>query len=250
MLLDLHVHTRNSDDAGGDPVEHVEQAVACGLDVLGISDHADFGDAPPIDVRAYRADLDRASGAAAGRLRLLRGVEVCWRPEEAGSIERTLGELDADYAIGSVHFVGDRALFERRTFAEVDLAEIYRRYRDAHLSLIASGMFDVVGHLDFPRRYLPRALHPRADELSGFLDEILVAIASSPLSLEVNTAGLRRGLGATSPSLALAHRFRELGGRRVAVGSDAHSPAEVGASVPEVTAALSALGLRPAPPRG
>ena len=41
-------------------------------------------------------------------------------------------------------------------------------------------------------------------------------------ALEVNTSGLRQVAGETYPSPAIVARFRELGGTRVTVGSDAH----------------------------
>ena len=40
--------------------------------------------------------------------------------------------------------------------------------------------------------------------------------------LEVNTSGLRQAANETYPSAAIVARYRELGGRSVTVGSDAH----------------------------
>jgi histidinol-phosphatase (PHP family) len=40
--------------------------------------------------------------------------------------------------------------------------------------------------------------------------------------MEVNTSGLRQDVGETYPSAAIVARYRELGGRRVTVGSDSH----------------------------
>ena len=44
----------------------------------------------------------------------------------------------------------------------------------------------------------------------------------SGTALEVNTSGLRHPVGESYPSASVVARFRELGGRRVTVGSDAH----------------------------
>ena len=86
-----------------------------------------------------------------------------------------------------------------------------------------SGLFDALGHLDVVKRYL----HPhvtkedfaRAPEL---YEPILRALVDSGTALEINTSGLRHRVGETYPSAAVVVRFRELGGRAVSVGSDAH----------------------------
>ena len=53
-------------------------------------------------------------------------------------------------------------------------------------------------------------------------DRILRALIDTGTALEVNTSGLRQVAGETYPSAAIVARFRELGGTRVTVGSDAH----------------------------
>ena len=53
-------------------------------------------------------------------------------------------------------------------------------------------------------------------------DPILRALVDTGTALEVNTSGLRQVAGETYPSAAIVARFRELGGERVTVGSDAH----------------------------
>jgi histidinol-phosphatase (PHP family) len=51
---------------------------------------------------------------------------------------------------------------------------------------------------------------------------VLRALVESGSGLEVNTSGLRQSPAETYPSPAIVARFRELGGRSVTVGSDAH----------------------------
>lgn len=51
----------------------------------------------------------------------------------------------------------------------------------------------------------------------------LRALIESGTALEVNSSGLRYTGGETYPSAAVVARFRELGGKRVIAGSDAHS---------------------------
>jgi histidinol-phosphatase (PHP family) len=53
-------------------------------------------------------------------------------------------------------------------------------------------------------------------------EPILRALVETGTALEVNTSGLRQVAGETYPSAAIVARYRELGGERVVVGSDAH----------------------------
>jgi histidinol-phosphatase (PHP family) len=47
--------------------------------------------------------------------------------------------------------------------------------------------------------------------------------------LEINTVTYRRGMGDPSPPLQVLRWYRELGGEILTFGSDAHTPAAIGA---------------------
>ena len=59
------------------------------------------------------------------------------------------------------------------------------------------------------------------------LDEILRTLARKGKGLEMNTSGVDRKVGFL-PTAEYFHRFRELGGEIVTVGSDAHRTDRVG----------------------
>ncbi len=61
------------------------------------------------------------------------------------------------------------------------------------------------------------------------IDEILRELAVRGLALEINTSGLRGPIGQTQPDAPLIRRFRALGGEYLTIGSDAHTPGDVGA---------------------
>jgi histidinol-phosphatase (PHP family) len=53
-------------------------------------------------------------------------------------------------------------------------------------------------------------------------EPMLHALVESGTGLEINTSGLRQAPHETYPSAAVVARYRELGGRHVTTGSDAH----------------------------
>jgi histidinol-phosphatase (PHP family) len=103
------------------------------------------------------------------------------------------------------------------------LEAIVEPYFDEVLAAARSGLFDVLGHLDFVKRYLHP--HVTAKDLAGapeLYEPILRALVDSGTGLEVNTSGLRQAAHETYPSAAIVARYRELGGERLTIGSDAH----------------------------
>jgi hypothetical protein len=105
----------------------------------------------------------------------------------------------------------------------------------------------VVGHLDLPRLYAPppRCLADldRADDaVARRLFTVLGMVAERGLALDLNLAGIRRGVGAY-PGPAILRHARQLG-IPVAIGSDTHHPDDLGADYAEGVRLAAAAGFR------
>ena len=87
----------------------------------------------------------------------------------------------------------------------------------------------MLGHLDFAKRYSYIWWQEnRAAKCRDIIEEILRTCLEADLIPEINTSAFRRGLTETMPDAWTVHRYKELGGRCMTVGSDAHRPPEVG----------------------
>ena len=84
------------------------------------------------------------------------------------------------------------------------------------------------GHLDYAVRYSPEKSYNPVD-FREIIDEILRKIVSLGKGIEINTAGLRKGLSHANPHPFILKRYRELGGEIITVGSDAHNTADIAA---------------------
>jgi len=118
-------------------------------------------------------------------------------------------------------------------------AEVMRRYLGELLRLVeGSDLFQVLAHLDFPRRMWPWTAG-RYDERAFEAEyrAVLGALAASDRILEVNTK---------SPlvSIELVRWWREAGGRAVSFGSDAHQPWRVGDKFKLAVDVVEAAGFR------
>ena len=101
-----------------------------------------------------------------------------------------------------------------------------------------SDIFEVLAHLDFPRRMWPRAAGPYEERaFEAEYRAVLGALAATDRVLEVNTK---------SPlaSAELLRWWREAGGRAVSFGSDAHQPWRVGEKFKLAVDVVEAAGFR------
>ena len=73
-------------------------------------------------------------------------------------------------------------------------------------------------------------------------EPILRALVESGTALEINTSGLRHPVGETYPSAGDRARFRDLGGRAVSIGSDAHRPDHFGSALADGYQEATAAG--------
>ena len=104
--------------------------------------------------------------------------------------------------------------------------------------LAATDFYDVLAHLIYPLRYMqaPVTLNRYQDAIRA----ILRTAVEKGRGMEVNTCR-GRTLEEWRPILAL---YRDCGGELVTVGSDAHSPADVGKGVRAACALLRECGFR------
>ena len=58
-------------------------------------------------------------------------------------------------------------------------------------------------------------------------DRILEQLISMEKGIEINTAGLAKGMREPNPCIGVIKRYRELGGEIITTGSDAHVPAQI-----------------------
>jgi histidinol-phosphatase (PHP family) len=245
LPADNHVHTEWSYDTPADAsmVRSCEQAVAIGLPAIAFTEHLEFtasapGDAivevatdhrwwsriRPLDVTGYMATIEECRQRFPA-LRIRAGVEAGEPHLFAASAGAIVRGHAFERVLGSLHAVPykGRLVAADALFGEMSDDAVMRYYFAELVDLIeGSDLFQVLAHLDFPRRYWPKGAHLYREE--PFEEEyraVLRALASTGRVLEVNTK---------SPlaSVDQIRWWREEGGTAVSFGSDAHLPRRVG----------------------
>lgn len=168
------------------------------------------------------------------------------QPHLAGRHYDYVRSYPFDFVIGSLHLVYGKDPYFPEVFEGRQDREVYRAYLESLLdNLKAFKEYQVVGHIDYVVRYgVHKAEQYGYTEYADILDEILRCVIEDGRGIEVNTAGLQKGLGFPNPHYDVIRRYRELGGTIVTAGSDAHEPSGIGHSFRQIEDFLKAAGFR------
>lgn len=231
-MFDFHMHSRISFD-GYDTGRALAQAAReRGLKEICFTDHMDYEPGAAVQTMLY--DLDAYSreydSLKVPGLIIRRGMEFGLSPDNSEQAARDVSARHYDFILGSVHFVGPQDVYYADYWNGKTVYQAEHRYLEETLRCVrAHDDFDVLAHLNFiskARAHIaPRPLP--YGEHREILDEILRVLADKGKGLEMNTSGVDRQVGFL-PEKEFFLRFRELGGRIVTVGSDAHRTGRVG----------------------
>jgi histidinol-phosphatase (PHP family) len=258
VLTDYHLHLRPDDEGTADEAfatenveRYLEAAREAGIAELGVSEHVyRFRAALELWRHPYweqqaTDDLDEYCERIRGTpLRL--GIEADFVPGAEDRTAALLERNDFDYVVGSVHFVGDRAVdFDHPDWdvwaGDGDPDAVWRRYFAAVAEAVRSGLFDILGHPDLVKVWGDGRAAPERDP-RFYYEPAVEAIAESGIAVEVSTAGLRKPVGEIYPSPAFARMCVDAGAA-FSLSSDAHAPEQVGFEYGRALEMLNGLGV-------
>lgn len=261
MLSDYHLHLRP--DGEGTPAaryfttENAERyrAVATeqGIDELGVSEHIyRFQQAltvwrHPFWVANATDDIDEYCGFVREQTDLKLGIEADFIPGAEDRTASLLAARDFDYVVGSVHFIAEKALdMDEYTIWDggSSAEQIWRRYFEMLGEAARSGLFDILAHPDLVKVWGPanRARPLPEGDLRRYYELAMDGIVESGIAIEVSTAGLRKRAQEIYPAPAFLAMCVEAGAP-IALSSDAHVPADVGAGYEQALELLESVGV-------
>ncbi len=249
--MDFHTHTDNSPDAIHSVMLLCERACQAGLRTLAITDHCECDaykrDGYALSVRQSYFETTKARSVFSGQLIVLRGIELgqplADKEAAADALNRPL-----DFVLASQHNLSDGKDFYVLDYSlpENEPESLLHQYFSELTDIVGWGGFDSLAHLTYPLRYITGVNGIQVDITKYYdqIDRLFRLMAATGKALEINTSGLRQGLGCTMPDLALLKRFRAAGGEYVTIGSDAHNAADVGAGIEEGMALAAVAGFQ------
>lgn len=241
ILADYHVHSDFSSDSTAPMEQMIEQAIQLGLKRICFTDHMDY-DYPKehgysflFEPDAYIKRLEDLKARYHKKIKLLTGIELGLQPHLTDRLTALTKSYPFDFIIGSSHLVDRIDPYYPEYWKDKTKEEgIFRYFESIIENCRAYSDFHVYGHIDYIIRYVPECYYDsengrkKADysygDYTDILDEVLKTILSGGHGIEINTAGLKYGIGYPHPKKEILMRYLELGGELITIGSDAHKP--------------------------
>jgi histidinol-phosphatase (PHP family) len=258
MLTDYHVHLR-PDGPGSDAEDfftpenaaiYREHAEEKGITELGVSEHV-YRFTAALDVWRHelwrdsaKDDIDAYCAFVRDDTDLRLGIEADFIPGTEDRMADLLDARDWDYIVGSIHFLGDRALDMERydVWKGMDSPEkVWATYFTWLGEAAMSGLFDILAHPDIVKHWGRTRPFP-TDDLRNYYELAMDGIAASNVAIEVSTAGLRKPVNEIYPAPGFLEMCIEAG-NPIVLSSDAHTPEHLGYGYQDALLYLADLGV-------
>lgn len=236
-VFDSHVHSSFSLDSEMKLEHACKKAISTGLSGMAFTDHLDY-DYPGyensfnIDFEKYIKYLERLESNYKDKLKISKGIEVGIQPHVIKNTIDLLNKYRFDFIIGSVHIIDKQDPYLGEYYKGKTKKEAYTRYLEEILFMLNNfDEFDVLGHIDYITRYSnyeDRSLY--YDDYPDLIDSILKKLIDMGKGMEINTSSYREkpGIKTCVYDIKILQRYKELGGRIITLGSDAHSEEYIG----------------------
>ena len=253
-IFDMHTHTDCSHDSRQSMEELCLAEIGAGMTGVAVTNHFDSpyshenGDFDRLERSLRESRL--AEERFAGQLEVLAGAEIgeeLWNRDNA---RRLLEMGDWDVILASVHgqLEEGKCIYYAGvpfdTWSQQRLEVYLHRYLEDLTDAAVNADYDVFAHLDCPIRYINGMCHREMDILryQDMVDEILRTVIRRDKTLEVNVSGLNSPWGHLMPEADVLTRYRELGGWRICLGSDAHTAENAGKNLDTAVERLIQMG--------
>lgn len=249
---DYHIHSKRSPD-GRESLEAIgKTAIEKGLSEIAITDHFELFHTVQADraytdtylkqyvdgVTAYQKEMNQSD-----RLTVRRGIELGQPHENPERMKWVIETGHFDFIIASMHCREDKDC-KLWNYREDNLHDLCLYYFEGMYKMVQEADYDVVGHMDYIRRYIWRSgLDVDITQYMSEIDDILKVIIKRNKGIEINGSACHERENATFPIHTVIKRFIELGGKHITFGSDAHQCAHIGRGYETAKTLIEANGI-------
>ena len=239
--VDYHTHPASHGEDEVRPLQNIDLlkkyvkiATNNNIKELGFSDHDSFLDSfrwDNLKLIKEKANID-----------IKLGIEVDYFPDIEEKIKNKLEKLPIDYAIGSVHHIGEWN-FDNENYIENydnwNIYELHESYYNILTKAVKSGLFDIIGHLDLIKVFNKKL---GKDKVLPLIKPLLHEIKECGLAIEINVNGLNKPVQEIYPAEFV---LKEVANLEIPItfGSDAHRPSRVGENIEFIYDMLKELGV-------
>lgn len=234
-MYNSHTHTNNSHDGTAQIQDLCIEAISCGLSGFAVTDHCDveYCDNPEVCERIEKSINDSlwAKEKYKNKIFVGTGIEI---GESIFNIKFTNNLINLncwDAILSSVHYV--RNMPWEMPFSMIDFSDADKSLLHKFLSQYLIDMkdmmeitdFDILCHLTVPLRYIEKKYKRKIDIEKYYpaIIDILKEVIKRDLALEINTSGFITGENYFMPDEKILDFYKDLGGKRISLGSDSHT---------------------------
>lgn len=265
MYADYHLHCEYSDDSNEPMENQIQEAITLGLDEMCFTDHVDYGikrdwdDPEGIIIRhavehgkevdlvlanvnypKYFEALNMYQKKYASSISIKKGLEFGIQSITVDAYEKLYASYqdDLDFILFSMHQVNNLEFWTQ----DFQKGKTQKEYNDEYYKEIYQTMqmfhhYSCLAHLDLMARYDENGIYPFENE-KDIIAEILKYAIRDGKGIEINTSSWKYGLKDTQPSRAILKLYKDLGGKIITVGSDAHETKYLASHIKDAYAIL------------
>lgn len=227
-ISDTHLHSNYSHDSSATLKEICDAALSRGLEVVCTTEHV-FIDPRDVgygyfDPTAYLAGVKEHQQLYEGKLQLLSGIELS-EPNLYPETLKEMSQLPFDMIVGALHWMQPGFFGDPKVLASYPPEVLLENYYKDLLEVVNVGGFDTLAHFDLIKRYIA----PKYMTIGTTTIEVLKSMVAQNIALEINTSTIRKDGLEPAPSYDIIDHYLALGGKRLTLGSDAHTHEDVGA---------------------
>ncbi|MCH5323708.1 MAG: histidinol-phosphatase HisJ family protein [Eubacterium sp.] len=250
IIMDMHNHSNLSPDGSNTPEEMVQRACELGIKHYSLTDHLEINKFYDEEY-LYEEPIRRGSEIIpaliekySGKINMGYGIELGQPLQDMPLTERMLSSYKYDFIIGSLHMCDGWDDFYLLDYSQVSADMLMGLYFEELLAMARWGEFDVLGHLTYPLRYITgeSGIEIDMEKYLPIIKEIFTTLIKKDMGIEINTSGLRQQIGKPLPDEYYVALYKQLGGKILTIGSDAHRTEDLGKGIAECTAMAKRLG--------
>jgi histidinol-phosphatase (PHP family) len=261
QLTDCHTHTDISPDSDAKIASMLAAARQADLFAYAVTDHIEltrwypqgYYKAHPRneeDFFNYAARFELAmqqnlrAKETAGDMTFISGTELGEPDVDFALAERIYRDPRLDFVIASLHELQGKLDFYFLDYTQEDPDALLERYYTTLLTIAEHDCYDVLGHITYPLRYIEgdAGIPVDAAKYRDMIAEIFKAVIARGKGIELNTSGYRQTYGKPFPDGDLLRLYKDLGGKILTLGSDAHRPEDVAGGIAEGAELARATG--------
>lgn len=255
MYADYHLHSGFSDDSNEPMENQINKAIELGLDEICFTDHVDYGikrdfnDPRGIIIRhgiehgvevhlplsnvnypEYFKKLKEVKEKNKDKITIKNGLEFGIQSITVNEYKKLYEKYkdELDFVLFSMHQVNNLEFWTQdfqRGKTQKEYNDEY--YKEIYKTMLMFKDYSVLAHLDLLARYDLNGIYPFEYEKDN-IAEILKQAIKNNKGIEINTSSWHYGLKDTQPSKDILKLYKDLGGKIITVGSDAHKTEYLG----------------------